>query len=609
MANSKLGAVGSRYPGVSVFPEPVIATTAPTNADRAFEVGTMWIDQSTTAVYVLTSLTAVPGGLPTANWSNLAAGPSSPIANLTVTNAFTVTNGPTTINSTVGAGQSIYLHENVGGGAGGIDIHADQGTSATSVRLRSDGGGIQLAGGLGSIANIHLKADVPAAAGINVDCGTSGFDLDSTGSVSLTSTLDGATAIQLITNGGTNERITLSNLQGTDANSVDINSTAGGIDLRSGLVGANSMTYNSAGGMDVTVAGGFDYDLVSGTGDINLGNTAASTGAINIGDLNSGAISHMSGTDISFLTLGQIAATSTLNTAEAIYLHADAGTLESIHIHSEQGTSESAIDIEAQVGGLLLRSGAAAGNSMQLTSAGGMILTANGNSLDIVTGTNAINIGTDAAAKTITIGNATGASSVVVNVGTGAASFGANATAHTTTVGSTTGASDTVVQAGTGGLTVSCLNSAMNITTGTGDLNVGADATVHDVVVGSVTGASDTNIRAGTGGLSLTAAGLVDVVPDTDSGAGARTINANVGVATFTGLTTASGASDVVTINNSLITATSAILITAGTTTADAYLTVDGYIPAAGSMTIQLTNNGGSAVNNDVIVTFWVLAP
>jgi len=43
----------------------------------------------------------------------------------------------------------------------------------------------------------------------------------------------------------------------------------------------------------------------------------------------------------------------------------------------------------------------------------------NGQIIDIVSGTGAINIGTDAAAKTITIGNTTGASSVVFNTGSG----------------------------------------------------------------------------------------------------------------------------------------------------------------------------------------------
>ena len=66
----------------------------------------------------------------------------------------------------------------------------------------------------------------------------------------------------------------------------------------------------------------------------------------------------------------------------------------------------------------------------------------------------AISIGTGAAARTTTIGNATGATSVVIDCGTGALNLGANAIARTTTLGNTTGASVLALRYGTGDFTL-----------------------------------------------------------------------------------------------------------------------------------------------------------
>ncbi len=88
----------------------------------------------------------------------------------------------------------------------------------------------------------------------------------------------------------------------------------------------------------------------------------------------------------------------------------------------------------------------AAGN----TFLGGNLIVANVDS----SGTAALNIGTGASAKTITIGNGTGATSVVLNCGTGALNIGTNAIARTITIGNTTGASSVVINAGTGGVSL-----------------------------------------------------------------------------------------------------------------------------------------------------------
>ena len=68
--------------------------------------------------------------------------------------------------------------------------------------------------------------------------------------------------------------------------------------------------------------------------------------------------------------------------------------------------------------------------------------------------TGAINIGTNANAKTITVGNATGATSIVLNCGTGALNIGSNAIARIITVGNNTGASALNLLAGSGNVNI-----------------------------------------------------------------------------------------------------------------------------------------------------------
>ena len=68
--------------------------------------------------------------------------------------------------------------------------------------------------------------------------------------------------------------------------------------------------------------------------------------------------------------------------------------------------------------------------------------------------TGAINSGTNANAKTITVGNATGATSIVLTCGTGALNIGSNAIARTITVGNNTGASALNLLAGSGNVNI-----------------------------------------------------------------------------------------------------------------------------------------------------------
>lgn len=133
--------------------------------------------------------------------------------------------------------------------------------------------------------------------------------------------------------------------------------------------------------------------------------------------------------------------------------------------------------------------------------------TALNGALTVNSGASAIAIGTDAVAKTITLGNSTGATSITMNAGTGGVSVGANAIAHTVTIGNGTGASQVVINSGTAGV------------------QIGNNAVAQTVTIGNVTGASAVVVEAGTGGIALgSAAGThVSTAP----------VNSNVATSAF----------------------------------------------------------------------------
>lgn len=158
--------------------------------------------------------------------------------------------------------------------------------------------------------------------------------------------------------------------------------------------------------------------------------------------------------------------------------------------------------------------------------------------------------------------------------------------------------------AGSGGITI----------VGNGhSIGIGNDANANAVTVGSSNTSASTIIQAGTGGLALGtgAGGLVSVVPATSSSASpsaAATVNSRVGVSTFTGFTTASAGTQAFTITNNKVLATSGLFVSVACATTGAELTVTGVQQLVGSFVVNVTNNGGSAVANNILISFWVIS-
>ena len=527
------------------------------------------------------------------------------------------------ITSTENAALAVYLHAN-GGASETIRIHADQGTGAGSVNLLSDVGGITLtATGLASNDAINLEAtaggiDVDAALQINVrttqsaadsiviestlggiDILASGasagedIDITATGSsINLSSTENAALAITLNTNGGTSETIRVRNQQGTNAASIELVSTAGGVTLTGGLGTADAININTSavgGGIDIdagtagfivdttgaisldaaaasnfTATGAFDITIQSTAGSILLNAGEAVADAINIDstggfdldaalqvnidsaqaaatavrivasnagggiDIDAGttgiaidttgafsidgaAASNVTVTGAGIdLTLsssgGSVLVSSTEDAALAIRLHANGGTSETIQIHADQGTGVSSVGLLSDVGGITLRAtGLASADAINLEAPAGGIDMDGALQINIASSqaaATAIQLTASDAAGGITATTGTGnfnvsgghlaiasvARTLLVNGGAVTDFIGTGVlTAGTQTIANTNIAAGDVIL-----LTRTAVNASTTLGFLTYTISAGASFTVTSVIVGTP-GATETN--------------------------------------------------------------------------------------------------------------------
>lgn len=439
-----LGASGS--PFIEVFPSPIISQREPTASDTG-ELGQIWIDEPNQAVFTLvssptggavwlgassgtgtfTDVTVTPGDIDVTDGDvNIDTGSLSVNGDLdVVTGDVTITNGNVDIStgnvdiagdltvdgvltfngdlnlnsaaliditSTLNAAPSIYLRAN-GGVNEQVFVRADQGTSATSVQITSDVGGVAIdAGTLFSIDSAATSNVTVTGAGADLNLSSVG------GSVNITSTENAAASIFITSAGGVNETIVIDSQQGTSADSVTLSSNLGGISIDAGT----AFSIDSVTTSNVTVTGaGADLNLGSVGGSVLISSTEDAADAIylranggiaetiriradqgtaddsveitsDVGgvEVNAGTRFFINGTTNSSvvvvgaaqdLTLssvgGSVNVSSTEDASSAIYLHANGGTSETIKIHADQGTGVFSIDIASDAGGVNIAAG------------------------------------------------------------------------------------------------------------------------------------------------------------------------------------------------------------------------------------------------------------
>jgi len=236
---------------------------------------------------------------------------------------------------------------------------------------------------------------------------------------------------------------------------------------------------------------------------------------------------------------------------------------------------------------------------IDIDAAGALSINSDGGVINIGNDADAqnINIGTGAAAREVTIGNATGVSGVGITCGTGDMVLSSEDVIEIGAVGNI----EIESSAGTIGIGVDAV--AQNMSIGTG-------AAARVIQIGNATGATEVEITGGSAGITLTPTlGIMTAAPlETSDAAAATTCSANLGSCTFTGLTTAADADEVITITNTICTTASAIFVSASNVGAnDAQMVVTRVEPKAGSFEVTLGNTGAAALNGDIIVNFWIV--
>ena len=405
--------------------------------------------------------------------------------------------------------------------AGGIDIDA-VGVATEDINITNTGGSVVVVATESAADAIVINATLGgidilasgAAAGEDIDIVATGS------SVNITSTENNAGAILITENGGASGRITLNAAQGTGADSINLDSTAGGITLAAALATADAINLAaSAGGVDidgalqvniassqnavdairiVASAGGIDIDAVgAATEDINITNTGGSVVVVateSVADaIRMNASGAAGGFDIDAGSSGFI-----VDTTGAVSLDAAAASNLTV-------TGAFALDLISTLGKVTLQSGQSAADSVVISSLiGGIdILAAGagaGEDIDIVATGSSVNISaTEDDAGAITIGTNGGISeaiTVTAAQGTGAASIALTSTAGGITL--------------TAGLAT---DDALNIVCGGGGIDVDVAGEID--IVTTEANADSINVTSA-GGIDITATGAaakdIDIV-------------------------------------------------------------------------------------------------
>ncbi|KKL16212.1 hypothetical protein LCGC14_2497830, partial [marine sediment metagenome] len=233
-----------------LFPTPRIAKRAPTTSDSNFPQGQHWIDEDSQAFYFLVAFTS-SGAI----WqSNTSSG--------TTATVFTVNPGDLTVT----AGDFFVLL------------------------------GDSTFGGAITVTGLTTLADVSVSGTLTF---TGDIDLVSASAIDLTSTQNAPDCIKIWAKDGANQTLHLLANTSTRVNSLDLESTLGGITLTSGLASDDAINFVATnGGIDMDAAlqinitssenaadairinasaGGIDIDAAGAPGeDITITNAAGS---------------------------------------------------------------------------------------------------------------------------------------------------------------------------------------------------------------------------------------------------------------------------------------------------------------------------------------------
>ena len=430
--------------------------------------------------------------------------------------------------------------------AGGIDIDA-VGAAGEDINITNTGASVVVVATESAADAIVINATLGgidilasgAAAGEDIDIVATGS------SVNITSTENNAGAILITENGGASGRITLNAAQGTGADSINLDSTAGGITLAAALATADAINLAaSAGGVDID--GALQVNIASSQNAVDAIRIVASAGGIDI-DAVGAATEDINITN----TGGSVVIVATESAADAIRMNAsgaaggfdiDAGTngfivdttggisLDSAAASNFTATGAFDITIQSTAGSILLNAGEAVSDAINIDSTGGFDLDA---ALQInitssqAAAANSIRIFASAADGGIDIDGGTGGITVD---STGAVSVQAAAASDFSVSGA---GIDLSLVSAAGRVVVNgeeAAADAVRVLSAAGGLDV--DVALQMSLVSSQNAADAIVVNASAGGIDITAAGAAAEDIDIVCTAGSINLTAGENIAT-----------------------------------------------------------------------------
>lgn len=313
MAKKQSG-YGLNQPLQDIFPTPVVAQRAPATSDKRYEIGQLWVDQTTGQIYGLASVSNA-----SATWSIMGPG-ASDVDTLTADSGGALS--PTAGNITIAGGTNLT---SVGSGStitvnldGSISLTAVTATTITGTTILGTTFDTNVAAAAVTLAGTTLAADgTDANIDINITPKGTGA-VEVTGDVNVTGDL-GFTGVLTVTGSLDVDNL---NLNGNTISSTDTNG-----DINLSPDGNGTVVINTDLDVDNLNLNGNSIISTDTNGDINLTPDGAGTTTITTGGL--------------LVSAGDI-----INT------HSDAGTDVTVEVtNSDNTNAASRGGFEAAVGG------------------------------------------------------------------------------------------------------------------------------------------------------------------------------------------------------------------------------------------------------------------
>jgi hypothetical protein len=372
-------------------------------------------------------------------------------------------------------------------------------TGSGNLTLETSAGRAIVTGGSSSVNAVTIAAS-NAAGGIDIDCGTGGFDVLATDGKFSIDAQNVASNISLATNadaqdfvialtGTSNSSILMSSTgTGTDAIKITASDTTGGIDLDAGTNGivadtTGTISLDSQAASNFTVTGAFDLTASSTLGSVIIDGGEAAVDAVTINasnvagglDINVGSGGITADTTAGFSIDGATASNITVTGTQGLTVNNTAGKLT---VQSGQAAADALVIYASNgAGGIDMDSGTA---GIDILSQGLVSIDANGAASNF-------SLATSGAAQDLTVSvtgatdsslylTSTGTNSldaIVINASAGGVDFDALGEIH---IDSQNTANGVFIATATAGVPVT-IGTATSVTTISGNLTVSGTTT------------------------------------------------------------------------------------------------------------------------------------